>query len=251
MPSEKPKTQKQTSIQEPWGPSQEGLKQSIKDATGLYGQGGLTFDFPENTVAPLAPETMDYWNLTANRAMAGSPLTDASKGYIGDVVGGKYLNADAPGFSDVLAKTRDQVNGNYASAGRYGGGYHDAGVARELGALTYQNYARERGLQDSAARFAPQLAQQDYFDLGQLGQVGQQRQQYAQALTDQEVERQQWDQQKQANAIALYQSLLAGNMGGTTTAKMPGQATNPWLTGLGALTSLGGSYLGAGGTFGL
>lgn len=238
------KTQKTKQTSEPWGPSQEGLKQSISDATGLYGAGGLTFDFPTNTVAPLSPETQDYWGLTAARAQSGSPLNDASQDYITGQIRGDNLTGETPGFQTVIDRTRNAVNANYGAKGRYGSVAHDRGVGDAVGQLLFQNYNMERGYQDSAARFAPTLAAQDYFDLGQLGQVGKERQAYAQALTDEEAARQQWEQQKQANAIALYQSLLAGDMGGQTTGYAPGQSTNPWLLGLGAATSLGGSFLG-------
>lgn len=240
------KSQKQTTTNEPWKPSQPGLKQSITDVMDLYNQGGLQIDYPGfDTVAPLAPETQQAWGGIAQRAQQGNPLLGQSQGYLSDVLAGKYLNADAPGFADVLSKTRDAVNASKSMTGRYGGDSHTAALGRELGGLTYQNYARERGIQDSAAALAPQIAQQDYFDLGQLAQVGQQRQNYLQSQIDDQVQRQQWEQQKAANAIGLYQSLLGGQFGGTTTAKMPGQGGTNWpLAILGGAAQLGGAYLG-------
>lgn len=240
------KTQKQTTTNEPWKPSQPGLKESIADVMDLYKQGGLQIDYPSfSTVAPPAPETELSWAGTYDRAMNGNPLLGQSQGYVSDVLSGKYLNAEAPGFSDVLSKTRDMVNASKSMTGRYGGDSHTAALGRELGGLQYQNYARERGIQDSAASLAPQLAREDYFDLGKLGEVGAQRQNQMQLQLDDEVQRQQWEQQKAANAIALYQSLLGGQFGGTTTAKMPGQGgTNPLLSILGIGAQLGGSYLG-------
>jgi hypothetical protein len=246
------KTQKQTTTNEPWKPSQPGLIESIGDVRDLYKSGGLEIDYPSfPTVAPVAPETEQAWGGIYQRATQGNPLLGQSQGYVSDVLSGKYLNADAPGFSEVLAKTRDMVNANKSLTGRYGSEAHDAAVARELGGLQYQNYARERGIQDQAAALAPSLAREDYYDLDRLGQVGTQRQGQMQAQIDDEVERQQWEQQKAANAIALYQQLLAGNMGGTTTAKVPmqGGGTNPLLSVLGIGAQLGGAYLGNPGIF--
>jgi hypothetical protein len=242
------KTQKQTTTTEPYKPSQPGLNQSIKDATSLYKAGGLRIDYPTTTVAPVAPEMEQAWQMTADRAQ-NNPLLGQSQDYLSDVLSGKYLNAEAPGFQDVLARTRDMVNANASAGSRYGSGVHDAALARELGGLEYQNYARERGIQDAAAGLAPQVAAQDYFDLAKLGEVGQQRRGVMQEFVSDEAARQQWEQQAAANEIALYQSLLGGNFGGTSTAYVPTQQQNPWLLGLGAATSLGGGLLGNPGLF--
>lgn len=234
MPSDNDsKTQKSVSTSEPYKPSQPGLNQSIKDATGLYNSGGLNYQyFPGKTVAPLAPETQQAWGNIAQRAQDGSPLNTMSQDYVTDVLGGKYLNAEAPGFKTVLDRTRNDVNANKALSGRYGSGSHDAAVAEATGGLRYQNYQNERGIQDSAARFAPQLAQQDYFDLQQLQGVGQQRQGHLQDQINEEINRFNFDQNAPANSIALYQSLLGGQMGGTTTATAPvqNQSYNPFTS---------------------
>jgi phage tail protein X len=243
------KAQKQTQIAEPWAPSQPGLKQSIADATKLYNQGGLSVDYPDMTVAPRSPETTDYWSMTADRARQGSPLNAQAGGYVSDVLGGKYLNAQAPGFQTVLDRTRAGVNANYGAKGRYGSQAHDRAVGDSLGALEYQNYARERGVMDTAAGMAPNIAAQDYFDLGKLGQVGAERTAFGQQLVDDQASRQQWEQSKRANAIALYQSLLGGQYGGTNTAYVPQQGVNPWLIGGGAAAQLGGSLLSNPGLF--
>lgn len=244
------KTQKQTTVTEPWRPSQGGLIESITDAQNLYRSGGLQVDYPATTVAPVSPEQGLAWTGIAERAQAGNPLLGQAQGYAGDVLSGKYLNADAPGFSDVLGRTRDMVNANASAGSRYGSGTHQGALARELGGLEYQNYARERGIQDQMALAAPGLAREDYYDLDRLGQVGEERRGVMQEFVTDEAARQQWEQQKLANAIALYQSLLGGQMGGSTTARVPVQGQNPLLTGLGAAVSLGGSALGNPGFFG-
>lgn len=245
------KTQKTESKVEPWGPSQPGLKQSIADATGLYNSGGLTVNYPTTTVAPVAPEQGLAWYGIAERAQAGSPLLDQSQGYLSDVLSGKYLTADAPGLQETLDRARRGVNENYSVKGRYGSGPHDDAVTSALAPYLFGNYARERGVMDTAAGMAPGQAREDYYDLDRLGQVGAERRGVAQEFVSDEAARQQWEQQQAANRIALYQQLLRGDLGGTTTAWQPGQSVNPWLLAGGAATSLAGSYLGAGGTFGL
>ena len=241
------KTQKQTSVTEPWKPSQGGLIKSITDVNSLYDAGGLQVDYPTTTVAPVAPEQGLAWKGISDRAQAGSPLLDKSQGYIGDVLSGKYLGADAPGMSDMRGRIIDNVKASKSAVGRFGGDSYDAALARELGILEFGNYGRERGAMDSAAALAPTLAREDYYDLDRLGQVGTERRGVAQEFVTDEAARQQWEQQKLANAIALYQSLLAGNMGGSTTAKVPVAGTSPAMQGIGIGASLLGSYLGAGG----
>lgn len=238
------KTDKQVTTQEPYKPSQPGLNQSIKDATALYNAGGLVVDYPRTTVAPVSPEMGLAWKGMTDRAMAGSPLLDKSQSYISDVLSGKYLTADAPGFADVMAKTRDAVKASKSMTGRFGGDSYDAALGRELGALQYANYARERGVMDNAASMAPNLAREDYYDLDRLLAVGDDRRGVAQEFVTDEASRQQWEQQKLANAIALYQSLLAGNMGGTTTARVPTQGTNWPMAILGTAAQVGSAALG-------
>lgn len=212
----------------PWKPVADVLqKTAIPDLTNLYKSGGLMFDyFPQSTVAPLAPERSEAWSMIADRARTGSPLTAASKGYFSDVLGGKYLNADAPGMDAVLRKARDSVNANYALGGRYGSGAHDAAVTEATAPLIYDNYMRERALMDEAARIAPSIAQTDYFDAQQLGRVGEDRQAYAQDLTNDEVARFNWDEKKKFNALQLLMGMLSGTGGGQTVATAPAPANN-------------------------
>lgn len=241
------KTQKQTSVVEPWKPSQPGLVESIGDARKLYQSGGLVVDYPTTTVAGVAPEQGLAWKGISDRAQAGNPLVGQSQGHASDLIGGKYLTADAPGMAETMNRIRAAVNANKSVVGRYGSEQHDDAVTSALAPFVFDNYQRERGAQDAAMGLAPGLAREDYYDLDRLLAVGDDRRGVMQEFVTDEAARQQWEQQKVANAIALYQSLLAGNMGGTTSARVPvaGSNTGMQIAGMGA--SLLGSYLGAGG----
>lgn len=245
-------TQKTTSSSAPWAPTVPGLKKGITDFTKLYDTGGLNLDYyPNPTVAPLAPERMQAWQMIADRARAGSPLTDAAKGYMGDTIGGKYLTADAPGFASMLQRAKDAVNANYATGSRYGSGAHDSALMDSVGDLTFRNYQTERGYQDKAAGMAPAFAAADYNDANQLAQVGTERQGYAQDLLTDDVNRWNWDEKKKINAIQLLRDFLTGTGGSQTTSTQPyqGSSSSPWAQLLGTGASLAGSYVGAGGTF--
>jgi hypothetical protein len=183
--------------------------------------------------------------MIANRAQAGSPLNALSKGYIGDVLGGRYLGQDAPGFSSVLDRAHDAVDATYALGGRYGSGAHDAAVAQGIGSILNDAYQAERGRMDAAAQFAPQLAQQDYFDAQQLAQVGSQRESHLQDLINAEIQRYNATQQAPINELALYQNLIGGNIGSTQTMTQPTQKANPWAVGAGVIGSILGNALSA------
>jgi hypothetical protein len=235
------KTQKVTESHTPW-PEQIPLwKTSYDRLNNLYKSGSLRIDpYPGKTVAPISPETGKAWNMVARRAQAGSPLNDLSKGYIGDVLRGKYLGQEAPGFSSVLDRTRNAVNATYSLGGRYGSGAHDAAVAQGVGGVLNDAYQAERGRMDAAAQFAPQLAQQDYFDAQQLAQVGSQRQAYLQDLINAEIQRYNAKQHAPINELALYQDFIGGNVGSTSTTTQPvaGSNAQPWQVGLGIIGSL-------------
>jgi hypothetical protein len=236
-----PKTQTVTQSNSPWSAQVPLWKTSYERLNDLYKSGGLRINpYPGQTVAPTSPETGQAWNMIAGRAQAGSPLNNLSKGYVSDVLGGMYLGQDAPGFSSVLDRTRNAVNATYALGGRYGSGAHDAAVAQGLGGVLNDAYQAERSRMDAAAQFAPQLAQQDYFDAQQLAQVGGQREAHLQDLINAEIQRYNAIQQAPINELALYQNFIGGNIGGTQTTTQPVQSDNtePWQVGAGIIGSI-------------
>jgi hypothetical protein len=241
------KTQTVAESNTPWSAQVPLWKTSYQRLNNLYKSGALrTTPYPGQTVAPTSPETGQAWNMISNRAQAGSPLNTLSKGYVSDVLGGRYLGQDAPGFSSVLDRTRNAVNATYALGGRYGSGAHNSAVAQGVGGLLNDAYQAERGRMDTAAQLAPQLAQQDYFDAQQLAQVGQQRQGHLQDLINAEIQRYNAIQQAPINELALYQNFIGGNIGGDRTATQPvpsGNNANPWLVGAGVIGSILGSAM--------
>jgi len=236
-----PKTQTVTQSNTPWSAQVPLWKTSYERLNDLYKSGGLRINpYPGQTVAATSPETGQAWSMIANRAQAGSPLNTLTKGYVGDVLSGKYLGQDAPGFSSVLDRARNAVNANYALGGRYGSAAHDTAIAQGIGGVLNDAYQAERSRMDAAAQFAPQLAQQDYFDAQQLAQVGGQREAHLQDLINAEIQRYNALQQAPANELALYQNFIGGNIGGTQTTTQPVQSrdANPWDVGAGIIGSL-------------
>lgn len=218
--------QKSTTKSDPWAPAQAGLKNTLATANDwqtnwqdrpLYqGSGVQGFD-PAQTAA---------LNNIELRASEGSPLTDASKGYVSDVLGGKYLTQGNPYFqqmSDAVTRSvMPGVNATFGMAGRTGSDTHQYTLTKALGdamaPIAYQDYQNERGMMDRAAQFAPQLANQDYYDMDRQFAAGQARQSQGQAELSDEIARYYQEQQRPLTAAQQASALtvpIAG-LGGTS-----------------------------------
>jgi hypothetical protein len=211
----------------PWGPQASRYQTALKDLDKLYKAGGLRVNpYPGQTVAPTAPETQQAWAGTAQRAQAGSPLNQASASYLMNVLNPGYLTSDSPGLQSVIDQSRQGVNAQFAMGGRTFSGAHAGGLGASEGALRYTDFARKAQEQQAASQFAPQLAREDYYDLGQLGQVGSQREAAMQDQINADINRYNSLQNAPINELALYQKLIGGNLGAQTTATQPNQ--NAW-----------------------
>lgn len=241
--------QTQTTTSQPYGPAKPMINQSLKDAQKLYEGGGLYINpYQGQMVAGSAPATQQGWGAIQERATQGSPLNQASSQYVQSVLDPGFLQQTSPGLGRVMDNAQNRANAQISLAGRQGSGSHSAAIAGAVAPLEYQDYSNKMALQAQMAQFAPQLAQQDYFDANQLLGVGQQQQAQLQDQINAEMERYYATQGAKANELGLYQSLISGNYGGTTSTTGPVQksgGTNPWLTGIGALAQFGGAYLGA------
>ena len=89
---------------------------------------------------------------------------------------------------------------------------------------------------------APQLANQDYYDIGQLDAAGRTREALKQQQINEQIRRHNFAQTAQANKIAQFANLVSGNFGTSTT----GQQTTTGPSGSGLLTGLGAGAAGTG-----
>lgn len=221
------KTQKTQSTTEPWGPQADRYKTALSDLDRLRASGALRINpYPGQTVADTAPETSQAWAGITQRATDGSPLNRMSGDYVSRVLDPNYLTSDSPGLQSVIDQARQGVNAQFSMGGRTFSGQHAGGLASSEGQLRYQDFARKAGEQQAAAQFAPQLAAQDYFDLSQLQGVGTERQGHMQDLINADINRFNTLQSAPSNELALYQQLIGGNLGGTTTGTQPVQTGN-------------------------
>ncbi len=211
--------------------------------------------FPGQTYADFSPETELALAGQTGRALAGSPLLGQSQDYTSSVLAGDYLSpTDNPFFSQlsdaVRAEVQPAVTGRFARAGRTGGSPLETeaigrGVSRGLAPYLFSEYGRERGAMEAAASRAPQLAREDYFDIGQLGRVGAAREGQTQRGIDEAMARFGFGQNEPTNRVLTYMSALQGvPVGLNTVSTQTGtsqQNVNPWLYGTGTALRAGGT----------
>lgn len=239
-----------TTATTPWSGQQPYLKTGFQQAQQ---QLDVPSEFyPESTVVPFSQQTEAGLQAQEQRALQGSPLTQAAQAETQRTLGGEYLGAENPYFSAMADRiereVRPRIDTQFAGAGRSGFGgtnvAHPEMMARTmadaLAPLAWKNYAAERGNMQQAAQFAPGLAREDYFDLGQLGQVGAQREGLAGRELSEDIDRWNFSQYEPRDRLSTYMALIKGGVpGGQTTQAQP-YFNNP------AGNILGGAAAGAG-----
>lgn len=225
---------------DPWAGQQPYLTDVYGQAQNLYGSNPLQF-FPGQTFANLAPETEASLNFQTNRALQGSPLTQAAQGQLTSTLQGDYLSAGNPYMSNMMdsvaQQVRPRIDAQFAQSGRYGSGAHANAAASALsntaGQMAYQNYGDERQNQLRAMLFAPQLAQQDYFDAAKLAEVGGVREDLAQQGINEQMQRFQFENMAPWQQLAMYQNMIQGNPGrvDTSSTTMPRRSLGAGLLG--------------------
>ena len=247
-------------VSEPWAEQKPFLLSGFNQAQNLFNSPGPSY-YPGQTVAGFAPEQTQAQQLGSARALNGSPLNAAAGGYLQDVMGGKYLGenpyTDAV-YQGIQSRVLPSVNSNFLSSGRYGSGLHTDMATRalteSLAPYQYGTYSQERGLQQQAAGMAPQIAAEDYRDLGALSAIGAEKQGLAQQQISAEMARHAYNQDLPYNKLAQYMGTIGGNYGQTSTSTQPyyqpsafSQILGGGLAGIGTLGSLG--AFGSGGWF--
>lgn len=236
---------KTTTTTEPWSGVKPYLLGGYKDAKNLYENGAPDY-YPYQTVGPMSSYTKNALDATAQRAAYGSDVTRAAQGQLTDTINGDYLNSNPylqgainaavqPITNAFSSEVMPGIDSNFSAAGRYGSGlqgqaYDDANaqLAQQIGnvssQMAYQNYGDERQRQMQAMLFAPQMAAQDYIDLGMLGQAGQGYDQYNQNLINADIQKWNYNNNADWNFLNDYIGLLNGATGGSSTTTQPNQS---------------------------
>ena len=202
----------------------------LEQAKGLYSKPGPAY-FPGQTYVSPSAQTKSALGSAEAIARGANPLVLGALQQQQDVIGGQYLGANPylaaalkPGqeaatqaYNQAIGGTRSQV----AGAGRYGSGAQTQleslsqqnlanALANQAGQAAYQNYASERGMQEQAARYAPQMAQAAYQPINQLLQTGQAREDYSQKALQSEIDRFNFAQNLPYQRLAQFTSTVAG-----------------------------------------
>jgi precorrin-3B methylase len=270
-------TTKQTTKSSPWGPQEPYLKYGMDEATRLYQSAGPQY-YPGSTVAGFSPTQQQAQQLGTSRALNGSQAMknaqgfsnsvlsggfsgDAgARGYVNDVMGGKYLNSDPYSdnvYQNIQSKVMPSVNSQFMGSGRYGSNLQTDTATRAL-TESYAPYASQQyqsGLDrmgqaagmaqnmyntDVANRFgaanmAPMFAANDWTDINALSNIGGQQQQLGQQELNDAAARWDYYQRLPFDKLGTYLNNIGGNYGGTAigTTKTPQPSMFQQATGAG------------------
>jgi len=208
------------------------VEYGLQEAKGLYQQAGPSY-FPGQTYVGPSGQTTAALQAAQNRAMTGSPLTQAGQQQQLGTVQGQYLSAGNPYLTQALAGPTQQATqayndaikaaqGTASMAGRYGSGVSadiqnraaqtlSNTLANKYGELAYQNYAGERNLQNQAAVNAPQMAAADYADIQQLANVGKTAEGYQQTALQSDIDRYNYEQNLPYQKLSAYLGAAYGS----------------------------------------
>lgn len=239
---------------DPWSGQQPYLTEIMGQAQGLYNNNALGF-YPGQTYAPLSSESQTALQAQTNRAMSGSPVTNAMNTELSNTLSGQYLDASKNPFlmpmaDTIRAQVQPAIDARFASAGRFNSGLGARaaaqGVTDALATQAYNNYNNERTNQMRAMMFAPQAAANDYQDIAKLQEVGNVREDLAQQGINEQMQRFTFENMEPWQRLGLYNQLVQGNYGGQTTGTqtMPRRSIGASVLG-GGLAGGGLGYLGA------
>ena len=253
----------------PWAGQQPYLAQIFQRAAEEYNTGPLEY-FPGETVAPFAPETVEAQGALADYARGGA--TNLAQGAAGanqfalgpvlDVGNNPYVRGAAeasinPVIDALVEQALPAVRTGALEARGYGGSRQQLAEANAIRDSVRAMMDRTAGLYERAygegldtfshgLSVAPQTIRAGAIPSEMLDTVGQQKRDYDQAVIQSEINRHNFEEQKEWARLGQYLSLIMGNYGGTTeaTGKAPGGNT--------LSQALGGAATGAGlaGTFG-
>src|SRR5262245_30508176 len=96
-----------TQTSEPAKFIQPYLQDAARQSRELYNQGPRQY-YPGNTVVPFAPQTEAALGLTEQRALQGSPVSNAAQGYATNVLQGGYLGSN-PHLDAMFNRSADAV----------------------------------------------------------------------------------------------------------------------------------------------
>ena len=231
------------------------LQASLDVARNQFNTGGPQ-QYQGNTVVPFAPQTEQALGLQEQRALQGSPVTQAGQGYVQNTLQGGFLNnnpyLDAT-FNKAALATQNQLASEFARSGRNVDASQGlrSDQLNDLATSIYGGaYDAERNRMNQVLPFVSNLANQDYLDIAQLRGVGSEVEGMTGRVIDDQRQRWDYEQNRPEMALDNYIRRITGNMGQTQTTNQQ-QSSGARAGGAigGALTGAQlGSFLGPWGT---
>lgn len=223
------KSQTVTQNSDPWSGVQPYLTGGYEDLSKQYKAGAPEY-YSGNTVADFSPQQQQSIQGITNLATQGNPSLDAANSELQKTISGQYLDPNSnPYIAGVANQAQNAANSTYAAGGRYGSAAHDFGVTSAVGNIYAQNYANERQNQLNAINQAPTIDQARYYGQQQLGNVGSAVQQQGQNVINANIDKYNYNQNKDMNWTNNYLAMLNGAQGGSSVTTQPGVGTsNPW-----------------------
>ena len=238
-------TQTTSAVPEWAVPAAQSYLQRSQQVADLPYQG-----YEGSTVAQMNPYQQAGTDAIAQRAMQGSPVSDAASRNITSTLNGDYLNNN-PWLDATVQRAQGDVKQGLAGIEARSGSFGNSGVqqttARQLGDVSAQirgaDYGAERGRQMQAIGLAPSIANQDYTDAQQLIGAGDKLQGQDQRNLTDAYQRFQEARDYPKDQLATLGKGLGMNYGSSTT----GGSGNGLAQGLGAALATYGAYKGYGG----
>lgn len=215
----------QTTVQkaDPWSGQQPYLTTGFSEAQNRMLDYTPQY-YPNSTVVPYSPDTLQAMQQTEDRAKAGSPVTRAEDAQLSSTLNGDYLYG-GDGFNAAVKAAMDKaqpgINSQFELAGRYGSGLNQQANTQAYADAFAGQYNDERTRQMQAMMFAPQAAEADYNDPAKLAAVGAQQESLQQQQLADQVGRWDFGQSVNEQQLQQYMNIIQGNYGGTTTTTSP------------------------------
>ncbi len=217
------------------------VEYGLEEAKRQYQAPGAQF-FPGQTYVSPSEATSEAIRLAAERARAGSPLTEAAQAETLGIIKGRGVN---PFLEGALAGTNRQAEEAYtrgvqgiqskaSSMGRYGSSAMGQNVnqaqdifsrnlAETSGKLAYDSAEAERNRQMTAIANAPTMAQADYADIQKLLTAGQATESYDQKALQDAINRYNYEQTLPQQKLQQFTNLFTSvPSGGTSTTTQQG-----------------------------
>ena len=197
------------------------IEYGLSEAKQLYESPTPQY-YPGQTTVGFSPESEMALSGIRQQAITGSPFIKGVQDVVmQNLMGTNPLQAAA--FRPVV----EQVQAQAAKAGRYGSGYQQAALGQALAPMAYQ-------AQQAAIQQAPAAREFGMADLMSLAQVGGAREAQQQAELAADIERFQFEQNRQQQKLRDYMATVAGGTVGSE--QITPQFRNPTADFLGMAT---------------